>query len=87
MRIAALISKENQFFNFSIYVNLVLNHLFTTLPIRRSRSSAPFWVVFLISVVLSLGAVLQLSNITPGGNEARVVGKNTRRNPDNKKKQ
>ncbi len=39
---------------------------------------------FLISVALSLGAVLQLSNITPGGSEARVKGRNTRWNRDNK---
>ncbi len=42
--------------------------------------------VFSISVALPLGAVLRLSNITPGGSEARVVGRNTRRKRDNKER-
>ncbi len=50
------------------------------LLLGRSHSGAPFRDVFSISVALSLGAVLQLSNITPGGSEARVVGRNTSRN-------
>ncbi len=49
-----------------------------------SRSEAPFWDVFLILVALSLSAVLGLCNITPGGNAARVVGRNTRRKRDKK---
>ncbi len=46
----------------------------------------PFRDVFSISVALSLGAVLQLSSITPGGSETRVVGRNTRQKRDKKKK-
>ncbi len=57
----------------------------TMLLLGRSHSGAPFWDVFSISIVLSLGAVLQLSNITPGGSEVTVVGKNTRWKRDNKK--
>ncbi len=60
-----------------ILINLG-NELFTTLLLGRSLSSAPFQDIFSISVALSLGAVLRLSNITPGRSEARVVGKNTR---------
>ncbi len=56
------------------------------LLLGRFRSSTPFRDVFLILVALSLSAVLQLSNITPGGNETRVVGRNTREKQDNKKK-
>ncbi len=37
-----------------------------------------FWDTFSISVALSLGAILRLSNITPGGSEAREVGRNLR---------
>ncbi len=59
--------------------------LFTVLLLSHSHSGASFRDVFLISVALSLGAVLQLSDITPGGSEARVVGRNTRRKQDNKK--
>ncbi len=59
---------------------------FTTLLLGRSRSGAPFRDIFSISVALSLGVVLELSNITPGGSEARVVGRKTRQNRDNKKK-
>ncbi len=40
--------------------------LFTTLLLGHSRSGASFRDVFSISVALSLSAVLQLSNITPG---------------------
>ncbi len=53
--------------------------------IRSSRFCAPFQDVFLILVVLSLGVVLRLSDITPGESEARVVGRNTRQKRDNKK--
>ncbi len=60
--------------------------IFTMLLLGRSRSRAPFWDVFSISVVLSLGVVLRLSNITQGGSEVRVVGRNTRQKRDNKKK-
>ncbi len=59
--------------------------LITMLLLGCSRSGAPFRDVFSISVVLSLGAVLRLSNITPGGSEARVIGRNMRRKRDNKK--
>ncbi len=55
------------------------------LLLGRSRFGAPLRDVFSISVALSLGAVLRLSNITPGGSEARVVGRHTRRKRDNKK--
>ncbi len=41
--------------------------LFTTLLLGHSCSFASFRDVFSISVALSLGAVLRLSNITPGG--------------------
>ncbi len=58
-------------------------YIFTTLLL--SRSGAPFWDVFSISVALSLGAVLLLSNITPGGSVARVVGRDTRQKQENKK--
>ncbi len=53
--------------------------VFTTFLLGRSRSGAPFWDSFSISVALSLGVVLRLSNITSGGSEVRVVGRNTRR--------
>ncbi len=52
----------------------------------RSHSGASFQDVFLISLALSLIAVLQSSNITPGESEARVVGRNTRQKRDNQKK-
>ncbi len=52
----------------------------------RSRSTRLFGMFFSISVALSLGAVLRLSNITPGGSEARAVRGNTRWKLDNKKK-
>ncbi len=48
--------------------------LITTFLLGHSRSGAPFQDVFSISVALSLSAVLRLSNITPGGSEAKVVG-------------
>ncbi len=48
--------------------------IFTMLLLGRSRSGTSFRDVFSISVALSLGVVLQLSNITPGGSEARAVG-------------
>ncbi len=67
-------------FTYSIVCNV-----FTTLLLGRCRSGAPFRDVFSISVALSLGAVLRLSNITPGRSEARVVGRNTRQKRDNKK--
>ncbi len=57
-----------------------------TLFLLVFRSGAPFRDVFSISVALSLSAVLQLGNITPGGSEARVVGTNTMRKRNNKKK-
>ncbi len=44
--------------------------IFTTLLLGRSQSGAPFRDVFSILVALSLGAVLQLSSITPGGSKA-----------------
>ncbi len=59
--------------------------IFTTLLLGRSRSGVPFQDVFSISVALSLGAVLRLSNITPEGSDARVAGRNTRWKRDNKK--
>ncbi len=43
-------------------------------------------VCFPISVALSLSTVLQLNNITPGGSETKMVGRNTRQKRDNKKK-
>ncbi len=49
--------------------------LFTTLLLGCSRPGASFWDVFSISVALSLGAVLQIRNSTPGGSEARLVAK------------
>ncbi len=57
----------------------------TTLLLGCSPSGALFQDIFSISVALSLNAVLQLSNITPGGSEARVEGRNARWNRDNKK--
>ncbi len=60
-------------------------HVFTTLLLGRFRSSTPFRDVFSISVALSLSAILRLSNITPGGSEAKMVGRNARRKRDNKK--
>ncbi len=68
---AALITLKpgNVFFpNFTVFTMLLLGHF---------CSSVPFWDVFLISIALSFGAVLRLSNITPGGSELRVVGRNT----------
>ncbi len=57
-----------------------------TLLLGRFRSSAPFQYVFSIQVArLSLGVVLRSSNITPGGSEARLVGRNKMRKRDNKK--
>ncbi len=58
--------------------------VFTTLLLGHSHSGAPFRDVFSISVALSLSVVLQLSHITPGESEAKVVGRNTRPNRDNK---
>ncbi len=58
---------------------------FIMLLLGCSPSGAPFQDIFSISVALSLGVVLQLSNITPGGCELRVEGRNTRWNRDNKK--
>ncbi len=60
--------------------------LITMLLLGRSRFGAPFRNVCSILVALSLGAVLRLSNITLGGSEARVVGKNKGQKRDNKKK-
>ncbi len=60
--------------------------IFTALLLGCSHSGAPFRDVFSILVTLSFGVVLQLSNISPGGNEMRVIGKYTRRKRDNKKK-
>ncbi len=60
--------------------------IITTFLLGRSYFGTPFQDVFSISVALSLGVVLRLSNITLGGSEARVVGRNTRRKGDNKKK-
>ncbi len=57
--------------------------LFTTLLLGCSPSGTLFQDIFSISVALSLGVVLQLSNITPGGSEARVEGRSTRWNRDN----
>ncbi len=59
--------------------------VFTTLLSSCSRSSVLFCEVFSISIALSLSAVLRLSNITPGGSEAKVVGRNTKQKRDNKK--
>ncbi len=56
--------------------------LITTLLLGCSPSGAPFRDIFSISVVLSVDAVLQLSNITPGGSKVRVEGRNTRWNGD-----
>ncbi len=53
--------------------------LITTLLLGRSHSGAPFRDVFSILVTLSLGVVLQLSKITPGGSEARVGGRKEHR--------
>ncbi len=58
---------------------------FTTFLLGNSHSGVPFWDVFSILVALSLGEVLRLSNITLGGSEVRVVGRNTRQKRDNKK--
>ncbi len=66
-------------------VRIVGSLFITTLLFGRSCYDAPFWDVFSISVALSLGAVLRLSNITPGVSEVKVVGRNTRRKCDNKK--
>ncbi len=52
---------------------------------RMLSLGTPFWDVFSILVALSLGAVLQLSNIIPGGSEVKVVSRNTIWNRDNKK--
>ncbi len=60
-------------------------HFITKLLLGHSRSGAPFWEVFSISVAPYLGTALRLSNITSGGSEARVVRRNTRRKRDNKK--
>ncbi len=57
----------------------------TMLLLGCSLYSVPFWDVFSILAVLSLSAVLWLSNITPGGSEGRVVGRNTKLRWDNKK--
>ncbi len=57
----------------------------TTLLLGRSRSGVFFWDVFSISVALSLDAVLRLSHITPGGNEAKVIRRNTMWKRDNKR--
>ncbi len=56
----------------------------TTLLLGYSPSCVPFWDIFSILVALSLVAALQLSNITPGGSEVKVEGRNTRWNRDNK---
>ncbi len=67
------------------YPNTQNPSFFTTLLFGCSPPGAPFWDIFSISVALSLGVVLQLSNITPGGSEGRVEGRNTRWKRDNKK--
>ncbi len=64
--------------------NSIVLNIFTIFLLGRSRSGVPFQTVFLILVALSLGAILQLRNTTPGRGEARVVGKNTQKQ-DNKK--
>ncbi len=66
-----------------VWVKIKKRSFITTFLLGCSWS--PFRYVFSISVALSLGAVLQFSNITPGGSETRVVGRNRRRNWDNKK--
>ncbi len=60
---------------FNVYIEHVpiTTRIFTTLLLGRSRT--PFQDVFSISVALSLGVVLRLSNITPGGSEARMAKK------------
>ncbi len=50
-----------------------------------SPSGAPFRDISSISVAISLGVVLKLSNITSGGSEAWVEGRNTSYKRDNKK--
>ncbi len=55
------------------------------LLLGRSRSGVSFRNVFSTLVALSLGAVLRLSNITPGESDARVVGRNRRWKRDDKK--
>ncbi len=64
---------------------LSLTPFITMLLLGCSQCGMPFQDVFLISVALSLGAVLRLSDITPGGSKARVVVRNTRQKWDNKK--
>ncbi len=59
--------------------NEICRTIFTTLLLGRYRSGTPFWDIFLISVALSLGAVLRLSNISRRkGREAKVVGTQSR---------
>ncbi len=60
--------------------------IFTKLLLGRFRFGVPFRDAFSISVALSLGVVLRLNKITPGGDEARVVGINARQKLDNKNK-
>ncbi len=62
----------------------VFPHNFYYASIRSLSLRSVFLRHFLISVALSPVAVLGLSNITLGGSEARVVGRNTRRKRDNK---
>ncbi len=59
--------------------------VFSTRLLGRSRSGATFRDSFSISVALSLGGILRLSNITPGESEVKVVGKNSRGNEITKK--
>ncbi len=67
-----------------LWQHLYFLQFFTTLLLDCSHFGVPFQDVFSISVVLSLGEVLRLSNITPGGSEAWVVGRNTRWKRGNK---
>ncbi len=76
---------QNHQYHKFIFIFSVRWPLFATLLLGRSHSSAPFQDVFSISVALSLGSVLQLSNFTPEGSEARVVGRNTCGNEITKK--
>ncbi len=72
--------------NLAAVVRTLWKTVITTLLLGHSHSGAPFRNVFLILVALFLGAVPRLSNIIPGGSEARVVERNTRLKRDNKKK-
>ncbi len=88
MRIVALISLSGTDINHDFWAvgrvgyGLLTNDLFTTLLLGRSRSGAPFRDVFSISVVLSLSAVLQLSNISPGASMDKWKGRGRKENSD-----